>query len=383
MFTIKKVAIIGSTGSIGTQSVAVCEKYNITVTALAANENIDLLFSQAVKLRPKIVAVKNTEKAKVLKDRLAEYNITVLGGEEGIISAVTETDAEIVLNAVVGIAGLSASLAAINAKKTLALANKETLVTGGNLVTEAAKKNGVKILPVDSEHSAIFQCLETKIESPVKKIILTASGGPFFGKTKKELENMTAKEALQHPNWSMGKKITIDSATLMNKGLEVIEAVHLFGVTANDIEVVIHLESILHSAVEFCDNSVIGQMGTPDMRIPIQLALTYPNRLPSLATPLSFTEIGKMTFYKPDTDTFTPLKTAIEAINKGGLYPAAINGANEVAVQLFLKGKIGFNTIGTLIEKGMEAGSSKTNYTVEEVYETDRIARNKVLDFIK
>lgn len=378
----KKIACLGSTGSIGTQCLSVAEKYNFKVTALSADKNIDLLYKQAVKFRPEIVAVKDIDAAKVLSLKLQEYNIPVLSGEEGIIKAAGETDAEIVVNSIVGIAGLKPSLAVINAQKTLALSNKETLVTGGELVLKNARQNGVRIIPVDSEHSAIFQAIESKISGEVKKIILTASGGPFFGKTSDELKNVKPEDALRHPNWSMGRKITVDSATLMNKGLEVIEAVHLFGVSAKDIEVVVHRQSILHSAVEFCDNAVIGQFGFPDMRIPIQLALTYPERLPSDVPSLSFTDIKNLTFESPDLKTFTCLATCIEAINRGGLYPAAVNGANEAAVQLFLEGKIGFLDIGKLVYKGLSVGDSNSNFSVEDVFEADRKAREIVLSSV-
>lgn len=374
----KKISVLGSTGSIGTQCLEIVEKYGFEIEALTANKNIKLLEKQARVFNPKFVAVYDEQKAKELKIALNDTNIKVYGGESGILEAAAQ-GSEIVLNSIVGIAGLKPSLTAINTGSTLALANKETMVAGGKLVTDAAKKAGKEILPVDSEHSAIFQSLIKEKDRKFNKIILTASGGPFYGKTKDELKNIKPEDALKHPNWDMGQKITIDSATLMNKGLEVIEAVHLFGCSANDIEVVVHRQSILHSAVEFCDGAVIGQMGTPDMKIPIQLALTYPLRLPCDAPRLSLTDIGTLTFAKPDLETFTCLKTCIDAINKGGLKPAAANGANEMAVQLFLEGKIGFLDIGELVAFATEQQKEVSSFTLEDVFAADKAAREAVL----
>ena len=374
----KKISVLGSTGSIGTQCLEIVEKYGFEIEALTANKNIKLLEKQARVFNPKFVAVYDEQKAKELKIALNDTNIKVYGGESGILEAAAQ-GSEIVLNSIVGIAGLKPSLTAINTGSTLALANKETMVAGGKLVTDAAKKAGKEILPVDSEHSAIFQSLIKEKDRKFNKIILTASGGPFYGKTKDELKNIKPEDALKHPNWDMGQKITIDSATLMNKGLEVIEAVHLFGCSANDIEVVVHRQSILHSAVEFCDGAVIGQMGTPDMKIPIQLALTYPLRLPCDAPMLSLTDIGTLTFAKPDLETFTCLKTCIDAINKGGLKPAAANGANEMAVQLFLEGKIGFLDIGELVAFATEQQKEVSSFTLEDVFAADKAAREAVL----
>ena len=376
----KKISLLGSTGSIGTQCLEVAKKYEYSVRALCANNNIKLLEEQARLFKPGFVAVFNEEKAKDLKLRLKDTDIKVKSGEEGVIEAAS-IDCDIVLNSIVGIAGLKPSLAALKAKNTLALANKETLVTGGKLVLDAAKENGTEILPVDSEHSAIFQCL-SKENKEIEKIILTASGGPFFGKTAKELQNITPKEALKHPNWTMGQKITIDSATLMNKGLEVIEAVHLFNVSPEKIEVVVHKQSILHSAVEFKDGAVIGQLGTPDMKIPIQLALTYPKRFESDAPRLNLTDIGTLTFVKPDFNTFTCLNTCINAIKAGGLKPAAANGANEMAVQLFLENKIKFLQIGEFVEKATSMQKNIKDYTLNDVYNADKAAREAVLSFV-
>lgn len=379
----KKLTILGSTGSIGTQALNVAEKLGIEITALAAGgRNIDLLETQARRWTPEILAVQDEKSAKELKARLKDTSVKVLGGSEAIVYA-AQIKTDVVLNAIVGIAGLKPTLAAIEAGYDIALANKETLVTGGDLVISAAKKKGVKILPVDSEHSAIFQSLMGVPKGNPYKILLTASGGPFFGKTRNQLKNITPADALKHPNWDMGQKITIDSATLMNKGLEVIEAVHLFGVAPENIEVLVHRQSILHSAVELEDGAVIGQLGTPDMAIPIQFALTYPNRLPSPAPKLSLTDIGKLTFEKPDTDTFLCLSTCISAIKKGGLYPTAANGANEMAVELFLKGKISFLEIGEFVAKATDNATNIKNFTVEDVFEADRQTREAVLSYSK
>lgn len=373
----KKLIILGSTGSIGTQSLEVARRSGYKVTALAAGSNIELLEKQAREFKPLCVAVFNETAAKDLKLKLNDTDIKVLSGIEGVCE-VAQGEGDIVLNSIVGIAGLRPTLAAIDAGKTIALANKETLVTGGEIVNRKAREKGVKILPVDSEHSAIFQSLQGAPENSLKKILLTASGGPFFGKTRKDLENVTVKEALNHPNWSMGAKITIDSATLMNKGLEVIEAVHLFGLPAKDIEVLVHRQSILHSAVELSDGAVIGQLGTPDMRLPIQYALTYPERCDYAFEKLDLFKVGTLTFQKPDLDTFRCLALCIEAINQGGLAPTAVNGANEEAVRLFLEGKIKFLNIAELVEKALLSVENKKEFTLEDILETDYLARQLV-----
>lgn len=375
----KSLIILGSTGSIGRQALEVCERQGYIVKGLAAGGNIDLLEKQARKFKVKTVAVFDQKKAKDLKIKLKDTDITVLSGEEGVC-ALAQTDADIVLNSIVGIAGLRPTLAAIESGKNIALANKETLVTGGEIVNRKAKEKGVKILPVDSEHSAIFQSLQGAPEKSLKKILLTASGGPFYGKKTKDLENVTVKDALNHPNWSMGAKITIDSATLMNKGLEVIEAVHLFGLDAKNIEVLVHRQSILHSGVEFSDGAVIAQLGTPDMRLPIQYALTYPQRADFAFEKLSLTDIGSLTFEKPDTDTFRCLPLCIRAINEGGLKPTAVNGANEQAVKLFLEGKIKFLQIAENVEKALDLVNNKKDFTLEDIFETDKLARQMVGD---
>ncbi len=374
----KELIILGSTGSIGTQSLEVARAHNIRVRALSAGSNDKLMERQAREFKPDIVALSDIGAARRLKIALKDTDIKVFSGEEGVIETAAYKG-DIVLSAIVGIAGLKPTLAAINEGKDIALANKETMVTGGVIVNKLAREKKVKILPVDSEHSAIFQSLAGAPNGSLKKILLTASGGPFFGKTINELKNVTAKEALKHPNWSMGAKITVDSATLMNKGLEVIEAVHLFGVEAKDIEVLVHRQSIVHSGVEFTDGAVIAQMGTPDMKVPIQYALTYPNRGVKFEN-LDLFKIGTLTFEKPDTETFRCLPLCIEAINRGGLYPTAINGANEESVRLFLEGKIGFLDIAEFNEKAMEKATNKTDFSVEDIFEADKLARQTVLN---
>lgn len=379
----RNIILLGSTGSIGTQALEVAKAQGYRITALAAGGGrLELLEAQAREWHPETVAVFDNAAAKALKLRLADTGIKVLSGTEGVCEAARGAG-DIVLNAIVGIAGLRPTLAAIEAGKTLALANKETLVTAGDIVMSRAAEAGVEILPVDSEHSAIFQSLQGTPEGSLKKILLTASGGPFFGKKKKELEGVTAAQALKHPNWSMGAKITVDSATLMNKGLEVIEAVHLFGLPPEKIEVSVHRQSILHSAVELSDGAVIAQLGTPDMRLPIQYALTYPRRGTAFER-LDLFKVGSLTFERPDTDTFRCLPLCIEAIRRGGLYPAAANGANEEAVAAFLSGKIGFLQIAELVEAAMDnAASPARGYSVEDVEYTDLAARRLVREKIK
>ena len=373
----KHIVILGSTGSIGEQALDVARKGGYRVLAIAAGSNIEKLEAQAREFKVKAVGVFDVEKGKILKKRLADTDIEVYGGEEGVCR-VAGIKADITLNSIVGIAGLRPTFAAIEAGNDIALANKETLVTAGELVNRAIKEKGVKLLPVDSEHSAIFQSLQGSPEKSLSKIILTASGGPFYGKTKAELQNVTVKEALNHPNWSMGAKITIDSATLMNKGLEVIEAVHLFGVSPDDIEVLVHRQSIIHSAVEFSDGAVIAELGTPDMRLPIQYAFTYPKRGELCCERLSLADVGALTFARPDLGTFECLKLCIDAIKAGGLKPAAANGANEEAVALFLAGKIKFLDIPRLVRAATDAQKTVDSYTLEDVFEADRKARATV-----
>ncbi len=377
----KDLVILGSTGSIGTQSLEVADRQGYKVSGLVAGGNIELLEKQARQSKPNMVAVFNEDRAKDLKIKLADTDIKVLSGSEGVCE-VAAGKGDTVINAIVGIAGLKPTLAAINSGKNIALANKETLVTGGEIVKKAAKEKGVSILPVDSEHSAIFQSLQGAPKASLKKILLTASGGPFFGKTRSELENVTAKEALNHPNWSMGAKITIDSATLMNKGLEVIEAVHLFDIGADNIEVLVHRQSIIHSGVELSDGAVIAQLGTPDMRLPIQYALTYPERSDYAFEKLSLAQIGTLTFEKPDTDTFRCLPLCIKAINAGGIAPTVVNGANEEAVRLFLEGKIKFLQIADLVEKALLSVDNKKEFTLEDIFAADSLARTRVRENI-
>lgn len=377
----KNVTILGSTGSIGTQALDVCRANGFNVYALAANRSEQLLEEQVRAFHPKRVCIADTEHYQSFCTRVADLDVEVLTGIDGLCALAGDENAGIVLNSVMGMIGLRPTLAAIEAGNTLALANKETLVTGGELVMKRAAEKGVRIFPVDSEHSAIFQCLEGYRHCHLNKILLTASGGPFFGMPRKELEGITPERALKHPNWSMGAKITIDSATLMNKGLEVIEAVHLFGVRPEQIEVVVHRESVIHSLVEFDDYSVIGQLGVPDMKIPIQYALTYPERTACPTGRLSLTDYGKLTFYKPDPETFVCLKAALEAISRGGLYPTLVNSANELLVELFLKGKVSFLQIGDLVSAVLGERCDGP-VTLENILAAEKQAREFVLSKI-
>ena len=374
----KQISILGSTGSIGTQTLEVAQAHGMGVYALAAHHNIRLLEQQVRQFRPKKVCIYEEGQYAKLQEQLADLPVQVLCGMEGLCEIAGDTHADILVNAVVGMVGLLPTLTAISAGLDIALANKETLVAGGSLVMEQAAKKGVAIYPVDSEHSAIFQCLQGNRREQLHKIILTASGGPFFGRTREELANVTVADALNHPNWSMGNKITIDSATLMNKGLEFIEAKWLFDLTPDQIEIVVHRQSVVHSAVEYQDCSVIAQLGVPDMKIPIQYALLYPERMPCPTKRLSLTDYSTLTFEKPDPETFTCLKTAIAAITAGGPAPCIVNGANEVAVAAFLAGKIGFLDIGALSQRAMES-IEKTEITCyEDVIAADTKAREFV-----
>lgn len=378
-----KLSLLGSTGSIGTQTLQVVENLRaqgeqVEVSVLAAGSNVKLLEEQARKYHPQAVAVYDETAALSLRESLGDRGIPVLAGLEGLCQAASWEGANVVLNAVVGMVGLQPTLAAIRAGKTLALANKETLVAGGALVMEEAKRHGVSILPVDSEHSAIFQCLQgCPGEDALEKLILTASGGPFFGRSREELTHVTREQALRHPNWDMGAKITIDSATMMNKGLEVIEASWLFGVPEDRIDVVVHRESIVHSMIQYRDHGVIAQLGVPDMALPIQYALTYPRRLPSPAGELKLWELSQLTFHQPDGEAFPCLELCREALRRGGLVPAAANGANEQAVALFLEGKIGFLDIPRLVESAMDRQAAG-EVTLENVLAADREARKLV-----
>lgn len=376
----KKLSLLGSTGSIGTQALQVVqnlreqgEKWE--VAALAARSSVNRLEEQARKFHPEVVAVFDEGAALSLRQSLRDTDIQVLSGMEGLCEAAAWPGADLTLNAVVGMVGLQPTLAALQAGKALALANKETLVAGGAIVMETARKRNLPILPVDSEHSAIFQCLQGCPErGALKKLVLTASGGPFFGRSRQELAGVTREQALRHPNWDMGAKITIDSATMMNKGLEVMEASWLFDLPEHRIEVVVHRESVIHSMVEYQDNAVVAQLGVPDMAVPIQYALTYPRRMPSPAGELDLCALGKLTFYPPDREAFPCLELCREALRRGGLVPAAANGANEQAVALFLEGKIGFLDIPRLVEAAM-ARQAPGIVTLEAVLEADQEAR--------
>lgn len=372
----EKISILGSTGSIGTQALKVSKKREIKITALTAFSNVKTLEEQIREFKPDFAALFDENAAKDLKQRVSDTSTKVLSGEEGVLFCAGETAADTVLNSVVGMAGLKPTLRAAECKKNIALANKETLVAGGRLVLNSVLKNGVKLLPVDSEHSAIFQSLQGKTKkTKIKKLILTASGGPFFEKTNEELKRVKLEDALKHPNWSMGQKITVDSATMMNKGLELIEAVWLFDVSPDDIQIVIQRESILHSAVMFEDNSVIGQFGMPDMAIPIQYALTYPERYESPAEELDFAKIGKITFYEPDFKKFRCIELCRRAINEGGIIPAAVNGANEQANFMFRTGKIGFLEIAERVERVFSEIKNIKEYELKDVLEADSFAR--------
>jgi 1-deoxy-D-xylulose-5-phosphate reductoisomerase len=372
---IKGLSILGSTGSIGTQALEVCRNLNIKVVSLTANSNARVMEEQIRQFNPDIAALYDEKAAESLRFAVKDTRTRVLKGLDGIIEAVTHEDADTVLTSVVGIAGLIPTIAAIEAGKNIALSNKETLVTAGSIVMDLVKKKGVKLIPVDSEHSAIFQCLAANRHEDVSKIILTASGGPFRGYSRAGLENVTAEQALKHPNWSMGRKITIDSATLMNKGLEIIEAMWLFNVPASQIEVIVHPESIIHSMVAFRDGSIMAQLGAPDMRIPIQLALTWPQRAENPFDRIDFQQLSRLTFERPDSETFEALKLAYRAAETGGTLPCAMNAANEVAVELFLKGKISFLQITKLVKKVMEAHNVNTRPVLNDIIDTDRACR--------
>lgn len=375
----KKIAILGSTGSIGTQTVDILPSIDAEVVALTTNRRINLLEEQARALHPKMVCAMDENAAKELKIKLADTDIEVLTGMDGLIACAAESGADIVVTAVVGMVGLLPTMAAIQAGKDIALANKETLVCAGGLVMSAAKQYGVRILPVDSEHSAIFQCVQAANGNPIDKILLTASGGPFFGKKFEEMRGMTREQALAHPNWSMGAKITIDSATMMNKGLELIEAMWLYNLPPEDIEIVVHRESIVHSAVEFADGAVIAQLGLPDMRLPIQLALTWPQRVPCKVPRMSLAEVAKLTFYAPDYEAFPALNLAKYAASLKGDRGAVLNGANEAAVGLFLNDKIGFTDIAERVAYALDTIPYKKDITLDDVLAADKAAREIVL----
>ncbi len=369
------ITVLGSTGSIGTQALEVAEKHNIKIKALAANSNTELLARQVKQTGAEYACICNKSREASLRAALEGCDVKILTGNEGLKTIAQLDGVDKMLNSVVGMVGLEPTLAAIEKGTDIALANKETLVAGGELVMKRAAEKGIKIYPVDSEHSAIFQCLQGNKREQLDKIILTASGGPFYGKKRDELKNVTVQQALNHPNWSMGSKITIDSATLMNKGLEFIEAMHLFALEPRQIEVVVHRQSVVHSAVQYKDFSVIAQMGVPDMKIPIQYALLYPDRVECPTRELSLTDYGTLTFEKPDYDTFDCLTACIHAITMGGIMPAAANAANEVAVRAFLDGRISFLQIGELVRNAISTVKNRPCDCLETVLETDRQTR--------
>ncbi len=379
----KKLVILGSTGSIGTQTIDCLDCIDAKICAITVNTNIDLAEQQARRLRPEVVGVYDRQKAAELKERLRDMQVRVVSGMEGMVEAATLPEADVVVTAVVGMVGLLPTLAAIDAGKDIALANKETLVCAGQIVMRRAKEKGVAILPVDSEHSAIFQCLQGRADNAIRRLLLTASGGPFFGMTAEQMKHVTKEQALHHPNWNMGAKITIDSATMMNKGLELIEAMWLYDVNPEQIDIVVHRESIVHSAVEYTDGSVIAQLGNPDMRLPIQYALTYPDRVPSKVTPLDLPSLSKLTFYAPDQEAFPALSLAVRAAKARGNMGAVLNGANEAAVDLFLHDRIAFHQIAELVTMAMDRAEYLPDISVDDVLESDRAARRMVFECVK
>ncbi len=380
---VKNIAVLGSTGSVGEQALDVADKFSFNVSAISANKNFKRVEEQARKFGVSYVAMADESAAAELRVRLADTNVKVFSGEDGICQMINAEKRDTVLNSIIGEAGLLPTLAVIDSGARLALANKESLVVAGEIVMKAAREKGVEVLPVDSEHCAIFQCLKSGMNNEVKRILLTASGGPFFGKQVDELKNIRVVEALAHPTWKMGAKITIDSATLMNKGFEVIEAVHLFGVPASRIKVVVHRESIIHSMVEYIDNSVIAQLSVPDMRLCAQYAITYPQRQPAVIDELDLFEISRLTFAEPDTDTFSLLAYARDCIEKGGALPAVLNAANEIAVAEFLKGNIGFYSITECVcsvVDGMQ--HAKNEHTLDGIIAADRAAREMAREIL-
>jgi len=376
----KRIAILGSTGSIGTQALDVVSQRpeEFSVEALTCGSNIERFREQLRTYSPKLAVTAKEEDAKRLKQEFPK--IEFLHGLGGIITAAAESEADLVLNSLMGMMGLVPTYRAIRAKKEIALANKETLVAGGSVIMEAAKEEGISLLPVDSEHSAIFQCLKGNEAKELDKILLTASGGPFRGYTKEQLKDVTLEQALNHPRWAMGSKITIDSSTLMNKGLEVIEACWLFDVTPDQIQVVVHPESIIHSMVQYKDHSIIAQLGVPDMRIPIAYAFTYPHRWENASGEVDFFRLGTMHFERPDLETFRCLKLAIDAIRAGGSYPVVLNAVNEVLVQEFLEGKISFLEIPAGIERALERHQGVARPSLEEILHIDQAARRTALN---
>lgn len=369
----KRIAILGSTGSIGSQTLQIVrEQGDIEVAALAAGQNVRLLEQQIREFKPKTAALWSEEAAKELKSRLRDMDVKILSGMEGLLAIARMEGYEILVTAIVGMLGIRPTMAAVEAGKTIALANKETLVTAGYLIMPMAAEKGVPILPVDSEHSAIFQSLNGERSNRIQRILLTASGGPFRGRKREELKNVQVEDALKHPNWSMGQKITIDSATLVNKGLEVMEATWLFNVRPEQVQVVVHPQSVIHSMVEYEDGGIMAQLGTPDMRLPIQYALYYPNRRPLSGKRMDFFELGAMTFEKPDMETFPGLSLAYRALKEGGNIPTAYNAANEKAVSLFLQRKIAFLEIPEIIQGSMEQVTYRKTPALDEILETEQ-----------
>lgn len=376
-----KINLLGSGGSIGTQTADVCRRHGFEIHSAAVKSNYKKLAEQAREFKIKRVCIFDEKYYKPLKDELSDTDTEILTGIDGLCELAADRAADITVNSVVGMVGLRPTIAALESGMQVALANKETLVAGGDIVMKLAAEKGITILPIDSEHSAIFQCImgiKGDVSRQLKGIILTASGGPFFGKTSSELENVTVEQALKHPNWSMGRKITVDSATLMNKGLELMEACHLFAVKPSQVEIVVHRQSVIHSAIVLSDNAVIAQLGVPDMKIPIQLALTYPERCESLSGELSLTDYGTLTFAKPDYDTFVCLKTAVKAAETGGTAGSIVNGANERAVELFLDGKIGFGDIGRGVSGALESIAVKPADSLDAVLAADAEAREYI-----
>ena len=377
---VKSISVLGCTGSIGRQTIAVAEHIGMPIAALTANRKIDLLEEQARRLHPKFVAVYDEQAAKQFKIAVADTDIRVGSGIEGLIQAATMEETDCVVTAVSGAVGLKPTLAAIDEKKRIALANKETLVCAGDIVMARAAEKGAEIVPVDSEHSAIFQCLMGREKGELRKILLTGSGGPFRGKARAELEDVTPEQAVKHPNWSMGAKISVDSATMMNKGLEFVEAMHLFGVTPDDIQVVIHPQSVIHSMVELVDGTVIAQLGVPDMGLPIQLALTYPQRCPSMFSRLDFTTLQSLSFEAPDYEKTPCLKLAMDCARLGGTAPCVMSAANEVAVGLFLRHQLGYNRIYDAAASAVEKVGVVKEPDLETILAADAAARTYVLE---
>ena len=378
-YTIPPVAVLGSTGSVGRQTLDVCHRFGVRVDALTGGKNTAELEKQIRRFNPRVCAMADADAARDLAARVRDMRTKVYAGADGILRVIDETDAKTAVNSILGLAGLAPTLAAASRGMRIATANKESIVAAGNLVDAAVKAGGAELIPVDSEHSAIFQCLHCGTHGEVKRLLLTASGGPFFGYTKEQLADVTLADALKHPTWKMGAKITVDSASLMNKGLEVIEAVRLFGVSPAQVTVVVHRESIIHSAVEYIDNAVIAELSHPDMRECVQYALTYPARLPAVIEPLDLFSVGTLTFRHPDTETFPLLALAYRAIGEGGLMPAVLSAANEAAVSLFLDGKIRFCEIAERVAAAMDGFANKPDFTVEDVFSAGRDARARVL----